>query len=146
VAKTLKTFAKSMRQRAQQLPHVINDSAVDASAAMLKELIAVTPVDTSEAISNWQVTLGAPTASPRLPHFTGVKGSTRNASSKKAIAEGLSELAQKQPGQPLFVSNSAKHIVDLDNGSSAQFPGGFVPIGLITFRVALKDALRRLFR
>lgn len=146
MAKTLKTFAKSMRERAQRMPHLASDLAVEGTEAMLRELVAVTPVDTSEAISNWQVTLGIPSAAPRLPHFTGVRGSTRNASSKKAVSEGLSELAEKQPGQPVFLSNTAKHIVDLDNGSSAQFPGGFVPIALITFRVAVQAARKKLLR
>lgn len=144
MGQSLSTFAKKMRKRAQAVETLGSDLVVIGTAAMLKEMVEITPVDTSEAISNWQVTLGAPTSGPRPPYHMGRRGSTRGPSASKALGEGLEELQYKQPGQSVFLSNTAPHIVDLDRGSSTQFAGGFVPHAVITFRVAVRNALKRM--
>jgi len=78
------------------------------------ELVAVTPVDTGFARSNWQPTLDAP-------------------------AEGT-VTALDSPGEPpgegfdasriRFVTNNATYIRRLDAGHSAQAPAGFVRAAL----------------
>jgi len=113
---------------------------------MLEEMVDVTPVDESTALSNWQINLGNK-AADELPAYTlGSKGSTRGASANQALAEGRAELQYKKPGQPIFLSNLVGYIGDLDDGTSRQFPGGFVPRALIVFRLAVQDAKKRLLR
>lgn len=106
-------------------------------------LVYVTPVDTSEALSNWQVNLGNPAADNLPPYYVGTRGSTQGASAQQAIEEADAELAFKKPGQRLFISNLAPHIGKLDEGSSTQFPGGFVPRARISFSVAVEEAIGR---
>lgn len=141
MGKSLSQFAKSMRARADALPEDANRLAVVGTKAMLREMVEITPVDTSEAISNWQIGVGARSPSDLPPFFAGRRGSTRGASSDKAIAEGEVALGLKKPGQPVFLSNPAKHIADLDGGSSTQFAGGFVPRALIIFRQTVRAAV-----
>lgn len=144
MAGDLRTLAKRMRKRADALPTLASDLAVAGTLAMLEEMVEVTPVDTTEALSNWQVNLNNPAADALPPHAPGHRGSTRGASADKTLAEGRAELQYKKPGQPIFMSNLAGHIAELDDGSSTQFPGGFIPRALIAFRLGVQNAKKRL--
>lgn len=141
---TLKGLAKSMRKRAEAIPELGSELAKAGTLAMLEEMVQITPVDTTEALSNWQVNLGNPAADELPPHVAGHRGSTRGVSADKTLADGRAELQYKKPGQPIFLSNLAGHIKELDSGSSTQFPGGFVPRALIAFRLGVQEAKKRL--
>lgn len=117
-------------------------SAIGTKAAV-ELLVYITPVDTSEHLSNWQVFIGNPAPDALPPYYPGSKGSTRAASAREAIAQAMAELGYKKPGQRLFISNLGPAIVKLDNGWSSQFPGGFVPRAMVAFRVAVEDAIQR---
>lgn len=144
--RTLKDLAKSMRQRAEGMDNLANELAKAGTDAMLVEMVEVTPVDESTALSNWQVNLGNPAADAIPAHVLGRKGSTRGASSAQALADGRAELQYKKPGQPVFLSNLTPYIGDLDDGSSQQFPGGFIPRAMIAFRLGIQEAKKRLLR
>lgn len=146
MANDLAALAKRMRERAKGLDDLANNVVIESTEAMLREVVEVTPVDTSEAVSNWQVGVGVKPPAQIPPYFLGKKGSTRGSSSAKAIEEGAAELATKRPGQVVYLSNTAKYIVDLDGGSSTQFAGGFIPRALIVFRAQLKLTLKRLIK
>lgn len=133
-----------MRARADRLPTLASDVAREGSEAVLREWLEVMPVDTSEAISNTQIGIVSAPSGPVPPHFRGRRGSTAAASRGRSLDNGLAKLAAKQPGQQIYISNTAKHIGDLDRGGSTQFAGGFVPRALIMFRVAAERAARRL--
>lgn len=143
---SLKDLAVSMRKRAAKLPTLASEIAMAGSQAVLREWIEVMPVDTSEAISNTRVGVNERPAGTLPPFFLGRKGSTRAASGDKALQEGLAALQTKKPGQTIYVSNTARHIGDLDRGTSVQFAGGFLPRALIVFRLAAQDAAKRLLR
>lgn len=146
MARDLRDLAKSMRARAEGLDDLASNIAKAGVEAMLEEMVDVTPVDESTALSNWQVNLGNRAADEIPAYVRGRGGSTRGASGNQALAEGRAELQYKKPGQPIFLSNLVPYIGDLDDGSSAQFPGGFVPRALIVFRLAVQDAKKRLLR
>lgn len=146
MGQTLGQFAKRMRKRAEAYPNLANECAKAGTEAMLREMVVVTPVDESTALSNWQVNLNNPAADV-LPAYTpGSKGSTAGASASQAINEGLQEIARKKPGQKIFLSNATPYIGDLDDGSSPQFSGGFIPRALIVFRLAVQERLRELLK
>lgn len=145
-SRTLKDLAKSMRARAENLENFGNEVAKAGVDAMLVEMVEVTPVDESTALSNWQVNIGNAAADELPAHVLGEKGSTRGASAGQTLAEGRAELQYKKPGQPVFLSNLTPYIADLDDGSSRQFAGGFVPRALIIFRLAVQEAKRKLLR
>lgn len=146
MARDLRDLAKSMRARAKGLDTLASDIAVAGVDAMLVEMVEVTPVDESTALSNWQVNLGNRAADELPAHVVGSKGSTRGVSATQTLADGRAELQYKKPGQPVFLSNLTPYIADLDDGSSRQFAGGFVPRALIIFRLAVQEAKRKLLR
>lgn len=133
-----------MRKRADGMDDLGSNLAKAGTLAMLEEMVEVTPVDTTEALSNWQVNLNNPPADELPPHSPGHKGSTRGVSADKTLADGRAELQYKKPGQPIFLSNLAGHIGELDDGSSTQFPGGFIPRALIAFRLGIQEAKKKL--
>jgi hypothetical protein len=135
-----------MRARAKSLDTIGSDIAKAGTEAMLRELVEVTPVDTSTALSNWQISLGVPVVSDVAAASPGRYGSTRGASADKTIADGLQKLQSKTPGETIFLSNLTPYIGDLNDGSSAQFAGGFIPRALIVFRLAVQDAKKRMLR
>lgn len=119
LAKNLEKLAKSVDERASAV-------AIKTAEVILKELVFVTPVDTSKALSNWQITLGAPAEMLRPPYYPGRLGSTQEQSANAAIKAGLDVLKAKRAGVSIFISNNAPYIRRLNEGWSSQAPAGFV--------------------
>lgn len=122
----LAQFANKMEKRAQVFEQTANKIAIKAATAILKHLVNVTPVDTSQALSNWQVGINAPVNSEIPPYVAGKRGSTQTASAAKALSVGISALADKKAGETIYISNNLPYIEKLNAGSSTQNPGGFV--------------------
>lgn len=140
MTRSLEAFAERLEKKADRVETAGSRLAVIGAMAAVETLVEITPVDTSEHLSNWQVFLNnrAPDAIP--PYVPGIRGSTRGASSRVAIAEAQAELAFKKPGQHIWISNLAPAIAFLDAGGSRQFAGGFVPRAVIAFRNAVERA------
>lgn len=92
-------------------------------------LVDHTPVDTSEAESNWQASLNGPPLAPLPAIYEGELGSTAEASAREAKAHIARTLKDKLPGEPVWLSNLAEHIGELNDGKSNQEPRGFVERG-----------------
>lgn len=132
-----------MRKRAEAVETAGSRLAVIGTRAAVETLVYITPVDTSEHLSNWQVFLDNPAPDALPPYYPGERGSTRSASAQEAIEQANLELANKTPGRRIWISNLGPAIVRLDNGSSAQFPGGFVPRARLAFLAAVQEAIAR---
>lgn len=143
MARTLHDLSKRMREHADAVETAASRLAAIGAEEAIRVLVYITPVDTSEHLSNWQLFLDNPAPDAIGPYFLGSRGSTQAASAEEAIDQALTELRFKKPGQPLFISNLGPAIVALDGGSSGQFAGGFVPRAVLAFRVALRDAVQR---
>jgi len=126
MAKTLLNLAERLEKKAKALDKAASDLAAFVALSLTEELADVTPVDTSKAISNWQIGLGSPVASERDAHYIGSKGSTELISEDATVIAARVALKGKRPGQIIYLSNTAKYIRDLDQGSSLQAPAGFV--------------------
>lgn len=125
--RNLTNLADDLFRLANTLPFVVAQNvSIGAARVILADLLAVTPVDTSQAISNWRVTLNAPVISQIPAYFPGKGGFTAQASRDSAWRAGLSVLATKQPGQQIFIGNALPYIRKLNDGSSTQAPAGFV--------------------
>lgn len=123
---TLLDLAKRMDRTAKKLDKAASNLVAFVALELTAELADVTPVDTSNAISNWQIGLGAPVSSEREPYYPGHKGSTESMSEDATVIAARIKLKGKKPKQKVYLSNLAPYIVDLDGGSSLQEPGGFV--------------------
>lgn len=126
MARTLLDLAKSLEKRAVKIEEAVSKLAAETAILIVSDLVFVTPVDTSQALSNWQVSLNTPVSSPIGPYSPGFFGSTQGASAHATIRAAKAVLARKRPGDVIYISNVLDYIVDLNNGTSRQRPAGFV--------------------
>lgn len=126
MAKTLLDLAKRMDRLAGAIDAAASEHAAKVGLTIVSDLAYHTPVDTSKALSNWIVSIGGPTFKRIDPYFFGEGGSSRNASAQETIAAAKAMLANKKPGQSIFITNSQPYIRRLNEGYSRQAPAGFV--------------------
>jgi rubrerythrin len=141
---TLLTLAKRMRTLAQQEKRLASDLAAAFAEELVVRLTEETPVDTSKAVSNWQVTLGDPTAHEIEALYPGSKKSTMSQSVAEARRRAVRILKGKKIGQKIYISNTASYIGDLNDGNSKQAPAGFIQSTIFTSRRAIPGLLRAL--
>ena len=140
MARTLLDLAKRMEALPAQIEQGASNVAVEVVKAIDRDVVPHTPVDTTEALSNWQAELNQPVGFALPPIFPGQSGSTAPASQAAAISHVDRVLAVKKPGEPVYLSNLAKHIVILNNGSSRQEPKGFVERATLIGRLTARRA------
>jgi hypothetical protein len=110
-----------------QIEVATNELARDVVRVIDKDVVEHTPVDVTEAVSNWQPGVNAAPSFALPAIYPGTAGSTAPQSRREAIAHVERALADKKPGVPFYLSNLAEHIVYLNNdGTSQQEPAGFV--------------------
>lgn len=138
MAGNLLDLAKRLEKLADDLPEQVSEQSKKAAIAIVTDLANKTPVDTSNALSNWQVTLDSPATSEIPPHFPGSGGNTQRASVAQTIANAIKVLESKKPGQKIYITNNAPYIRRLNDGYSAQQPAGFVERAALIGRVVLR--------
>jgi hypothetical protein len=126
MANDLLHLADSLNKLDKAIPEAASKVAKAIALTIVADLAYKTPVDTSNAISNWQTTLGVPASVEIPPHYMGSRGSTFAASAGETIAHAKVTLGIKKPGQSIYIANNADYIKDLNEGSSRQQPAGFV--------------------
>lgn len=110
----------------------------EAAAAGHKAIVEATPVDTSLAVSNWQLTLGAPAFGVVKPVVTSVKGSGEASAKSIMKAKGIQTLHGYQTGS-IFITNKVPYIGYIEHGSRTIRPYGMVAKGLQAMRVRVKE-------
>lgn len=132
-------LAASFDAKAAAVEAQASKAAVEVALAIIDDLVYVTPVDTSQAISNWNVNLGSSVVGTHGPYYPGMFGSTHHQSAQEAIAQAKAALANKKPGVPIYITNNLSYIRKLNDGSSKQAPAGFVERSVIVGRNILKN-------
>jgi len=120
----------------------IGDAAVKAASRdTLLELAVATPVDTGEAVSNWQVGLGTAPTGAIPPYSPGEKGSTADTNRIAMLEVGLATIDGYQSGlgAAVHIVNNAKHIGSLNDGHSKQAPANFVEMAVAAGRRAVQN-------
>jgi hypothetical protein len=105
----------------------------NTTRAIVNRLATSTPVDTGDAVSNWQVSLNGPPTTRLPPYFPGNAGSTRgeNARAMLIAARAVIPNFYVGKGDILYIGNTAPHIEKLNKGSSTQAPAGFVEAAIL---------------
>lgn len=134
MAKNLLDLAESLKKKRKEITEIPSKIAVETALAIVGDLAFKTPVDTSQAISSWEVTLNAPSANKHAPHFPGKSGSSYKASAAETIALAKTVLKNKKPGETIFITNNQPYIRKLNDGSSSQQPAGFVERAILLGR------------
>lgn len=137
---SLREFARRMDKRADSLGTVANERKKIVAKAVLQTLVRSTPVDTSNALSNWQIGVGEAVQSDRGPYFFGAGGSTEAQSAQAALAVGFAKIDAAKPGETIYISNLADYIRELNTGTIYSKPGGFVEKAISVGRMAGKRA------
>jgi hypothetical protein len=125
---------------ANSLDKFASEIAVKATIEIIRDLVNITPVDTSQAISNWQISLNNKTSEIIKPYVPGYRGSTKRASADEVIAKAISILKTKTPGQSIWIQNNLPYIRRLNDGYSRQAPAGYVERSLLIGRIIIKQA------
>ena len=139
MAKGLLDLATSLERKAKAIDEAASKLAVDTALTIVGDLAYKTPVDTSQALSNWQVSLGSPVDSKIPPYYPGEGGSTRNSSAQSTIDAAKNALKQKRPGVTIYISNVLPYIRRLNDGYSKQAPAGFVERAVLIGRKMRKN-------
>lgn len=120
---TLKSLANEMKRLDKKIATAANNIAKDVAVSVLTSLVKNTPVDTSQAISNWQVGLGYANYDNIPAYFEGVYGDTESESAAAALAVGKLLIKSKKPGEDLHITNGLDYIELINEGvSSNQWP------------------------
>lgn len=132
--RNLNDLAKFLEAKAKQIAPANSERAVETAVIVLGVLGERTPVDTSQALSNWQVSLDAPNYTFIGPYVPGYLGYTASQSLAEVLRIGRMMLAKKKPGQTIYITNNAPYIRDLNTGTSKQAPAGFVEASVMVGR------------
>jgi hypothetical protein len=108
--------------------------AVQTALTIVGDLAYHTPVDKSTALSNWQVTQGAPAVGTIKAHYPGEKGSTFGSSAAKVLELAKGVLARKRAGVKIYITNNLPYIRPLNDGHSKQAPAGFIERAILLGR------------
>lgn len=139
MAKSLLDLAASLEKKARAIDEAASKLAVDTALTIVGDLAFKTPVDTSQALSNWIVTLETPSSDKIKPHFPGEGGSSQKSSAGETINQARAVLTKKKPGQKIYITNNLPYIRRLNDGYSKQTPAGFVERAVLIGRKMRKN-------
>jgi hypothetical protein len=131
---TIKEVRNGLRTALEGATREGNERKKKAVRAMVKHLVAVTPVDTTNALSNWVVGLGEPRTAEVDP-----RGESRAVSGGAVYSEADRILRTVKAGQTVHLTNNTVYIGRLNAGSSRQAPAGFIEAAGLIGREALKE-------
>ncbi len=106
----------------------------EVAKEILETLVDNTPVDTSQALSNWQVSVGGPVSSMRAAFVVGSKGSTRSISASATKVDGNQRVEAFTLGTPIHITNNLSYIQGLNDGTISRQPSGFVQKAMLVGR------------
>lgn len=135
------SFSRRVRAYAGDVPVVGNEIKKAIAKEFLTNVVPATPVDTGQARSNWNVSLGSPSFVTRP---------TEGRSGDAALQRGVRAIGRAQAGQGIHIANGLPYIQRLNEGWSAQAPSGFIERAFAAARALMPrlrfGALRKLSR
>ena len=139
MAGTLLDLADSLAKKRKTLGKGASEAAKRVALTIVGELAYKTPVDTSQALSNWDVTLNEPARGKHGPYVGGKQGSSYRASAAETVAAAKRALELKKPGAVIYITNNQPYINRLNSGYSAQAPAGFIEAAILVGRRSLRN-------
>lgn len=128
---TLDQFSERIEIIANRFEKNTNKLVRQVALLADQTIVLATPVDTGRARSNWIVSVGCTSVNTISPYSEGkALGLAETVNAQGAIAQGVSAVSSRKPGQNIFISNNLSYIGDLNNGTSLQAPKNFVKIAV----------------
>lgn len=138
-------FADKIEKRADKLAEQASLIKQAVARELVEALIYATPVDTSQAVSNWTANVGTPPNAFIEAHSPGFNGSTFTASARESISLAAAIILAGGPGKSLWLANNAPYIIDLNNGTSKQAPAMFVEQTIARVRGNIPNIAKQVF-
>lgn len=141
---SLDGFSRSIKLRARNVPREVDKVVRKVALVLDQTLVLATPVDTGRARSNWLVSIGQPRTDEINPYSELEQGTDpskagERANAQAAINQGQEQIANRDPGETIHVTNNVEYIGDLNDGTSAQAPAGFVQMAVQTAVAVVDD-------
>ena len=138
----LDDFAKRMNRIAVRVEGNVERAVKDCAGAVLRSVVANTPVDTGYARSNWTPELDRAFEGLFPARVPGEKGSTaeENAAATIEAGEPVIEAFDIKNNVSIHITNNAPHIGALNDGHSKQAPAGFVRIAVLDGLATVRGA------
>lgn len=127
-----------------KIPEEVNRATKEVAMVVLETAASATPVDTTQALSNWQIGVGARPITFIGPHVPGFAGVTKYASLSVVESEGNKALQNRQVGVDIHIVNNADYIEGLNDGTISRQPGQFVEKALLAGRLQIQRTKLRL--
>lgn len=125
-AKTLGALSRALFAASRTIRTDINEISQGVAKYAVQRLIYETPVDTSQALSNWAVNINS-SRSFKLPaYFIGDSGSTQQISAVTALGAAYQQIARKKYGMALVIYNNVSYITKLNAGASTQADANYI--------------------
>lgn len=125
-ADTLSALARALRNTANTIKDDVTAITQKVTTYAVQRLIYETPVDTSQALSNWRVNVKFSITGTLPAYFVGSEGSTKSLSSSLALTFAKQQIMRKKYGMALSISNNLDYIVELNQGKSPQAYADYV--------------------
>ena len=128
-----KNFRQTLTKEIANAQEVIQKHLVNTCVIMARDLAEATPVDTSRALSNWQVS-DTRSGDYLLPYFSGHQGSSQLHSIGATLQHArdnarryldITTIAQRGRAQ-VYIINTAPYIQRLNEGWSPQQASGWI--------------------
>lgn len=116
---TLIDLARHMEDLAEEVEEEVGNLSVEIALAVVQRLAFDTPVDTSFALSNWQISFTAPITTVRNAFHDGEQGSTYSASAIATVKDAQTVLSRYIPGQDIYIGNATPYINELESGEAS---------------------------
>lgn len=125
-ANTLDALTRALRATAATFKNDVNAITQRVTTYAVQRLIYETPVDTSQALSNWRVNVKFIITGTLPAYFVGSEGSTKAVSASIALSAAKQQIMRKKYGMSLTISNNLDYIVELNKGKSPQAYADYV--------------------
>lgn len=123
---TIHNLSAAIKKLRERIPVAVNEATKEVAIEILSVAASNTPVDTTKAISNWQIGVGSAPSGVVPPHVPGSAGSTKGQSLAITVDKGKAKLVNRKVGSDIHVTNNADHIDGLNDGTISKQPGQFV--------------------
>jgi hypothetical protein len=134
----LSQLADALDRLSQDIKIETKDYSIKYAMSLYKNLLDLSPVDTSELISNWVISLNVPTSDAIIqPYYIGKKGSTKDISLDAALNAALDVLLQKKQGDIIYISNTTPQVVYTNYGTAKITPRYFIETSM---QLAIADS------
>lgn len=139
MARDLRSLAGRMRKLNRRLEFTAGKITREAASIVVDVLVDRTPIDTTKAVSNWQVGINRPVRTIIPPHFPGKLKSTEYASTRETKNLAEEKIKEYVKHGVIYVSNHVPYIQGLNNGTISAQASGFVEAAVVSAQLRLQN-------